>query len=648
VGFFGPVGWARIEPGTGEPVTVRHGPTLARRTVYFESWAVQELATALVRREPGLRPWLVPRLLPFLAVDRRAGGDVLLLPLTPPTPLTADTARLLRGCDGTRPGGEIAAELVADPTTDFTDPEQVYAQLDRLRDERRITWSLEVPKEDLRPEAAVRARLATVPDAVLRGRALAALEALTTRRDAVAAAAGDPDRLAAALAELAAEFTRQTGRPATRRAGGVYAGRTLVYEDCRSGIEVRLSEDLLATLWPALGLLLDSARWFTFAGAALFRRACQERYRELATRTGAAEVPFADFWLWANDLLFDPPEKLIAPVVRGLRERWAALVDAPAGARRIRLAAADLRPAAAKSFACPAPGWPGAWQHSPDVMLAAAGPEALRRGEYTWVVGEVHPGVNTLRSALFVAQHPEPAELLAATAADLPAPRVVLAATDAEGGAPARLTDLLVTGRDLRLVFGHDSGGLDPRGAVPIADCVLTEHAGRLVVRSRDGRLDRPLSDVVGEPLMVQLLQRFDILRPAAHQPRITVDRVVLARESWRLRAADLTFAATADEATRFAEVRRWQRGLGLPRFVFVKTPVETKPFYVDFASLAAVDGLARAVRRTLTGAGPEAELRIGEMLPDPDQLWLTDAAGARYAAEFRLVAVDTRREGSA
>ncbi|MEV6596604.1 amino acid adenylation domain-containing protein [Actinoplanes sp. NPDC051346] len=647
VGFFGPVGWARIEPESGGPLAVRHGRELERRTVYFESWAVVELAEAITRHEPGLRPWLVPRRLPFVAVDRRDGGDVLLLPLTPPVPLARDTASLLRRCDGLRPAAQIAAGLVADPATGFTTEDQVYALLGQLRDEKRITWSLEVPKEDLHPEVAVRARLAAVPDEAVRGRALAALDALTARRDAVAGAAGSSDRLAAALTELAGEFTARTGRAATRRAGGVYAGRTLVYEDCRSGTEVTLSEAMLETLWPALGLLLDSARWFTCAGAALFRRVCRDRYQELAARTGGAEVPFGDFWLWANDLLFDLPERLIAPVERGLRERWATLVGVPAGARRVQVSTADIRAAAASAFACPAPGWPGAWQHSPDVMLAADGPDAIRRGEYSWVVGEVHPGVNTLRSALFVAQHPAPGELLAASAADLPVPRVVLAATDADGGAPARLTDKLVTGRDLRLVFGHDSGGLDPRTAVSVADCVLVDRGGRLMVRSRDGRLDRPLADVVGEPLMLQLLQRFDILRPAAHQPRITVDRVVLARESWRLRAADLANACTADEATRFAEVRRWQRGLGLPRFAFVKTPVEKKPFYVDFASLAAVDGLARAVRRTLAGAGAGAQLRIGEMLPGPDQLWLSDAVGARYSAEFRFVAVDTRRGGS-
>ncbi|MBO4207175.1 hypothetical protein GSF22_14335 [Micromonospora echinofusca] len=266
----------------------------------------------------------------------------------------------------------------------------------------------------------------------------------------------------------------------------------------------------------------------------------------------------------------------------------------------------------------------------------------MERGDFHWVVGEVHPGVNTLRSALFVAQHPNPGELRTATAADLPGPRVALAATGEEGGAPSRITDKLIVDRDLRLVFGHDSCGLDPATAVGIADCDLMPVDGVLTVCSRDGRYRLPLSEVVGEPLMLQLIQRFDILRTAAHQPRITVDRVVLARESWRFTAADLDFARIADEGDRFRRLRRWQCANGLPRHVFVKTPVEKKPFHLDFASLASVDVFARAVRRTVD-RDDAATLRLSEMLPGPEQSWLTDAQGRLHTAELRLVAVDTR-----
>ncbi|MEV7226381.1 amino acid adenylation domain-containing protein [Polymorphospora sp. NPDC051019] len=638
IGFFGPVGWARVDE-QDEPVRVRHGAApLAKRTVYFENWAVAEAAAALVAREPRLGPWLIPRRLPYLTV---VDGQFA-MPLTPPTPLPPGVAELLLACDGSRTAHEIATALLAAGTPGLTGPEQVYRLLGELRDTKRITWSLEVPKEDLFAERVVRARLAAVPDPALREPALADLDDLIAARDAVAGAAGDPEALGAALADLEERFTTLTGSAATRRAGKVYAGRTLVYEDCRSGTQVSLSPELAGTLWPTLSLLLESARWFTFAGAALFRRACTERYQELVKRTGSTSVPFGDFWLWANDLLFDLPEKLIAPVTRALQDRWARILPAAVD-HRITTTSAEIHDRAMAEFAAPRPGWMGAYQHSPDVMLAADGPDAIARGDFRWVVGEVHPGVNTLRSALFVAQHPDPEQLRAAMAADLPDQRLVLAATGEEGGAPARITDKLIIGRDVRLVFGHDSGGLDPATAVAVADCVLEPVDGVLTVRSRDGRYRLPLTEVIGEPLMLQMIQRFDILRPADHQPRVTVDRVVLARESWRFTAADLDFARVADEGERFRAIRRWQARVGLPRHVFVKTPVEKKPFHLDLASLASVDVFCRAVRRTVDGAGDTATLRLSEMLPGPEQSWLTDAEGRRRTAELRLVAVDTR-----
>ncbi|WP_425412979.1 lantibiotic dehydratase [Micromonospora nigra] len=144
---------------------------------------------------------------------------------------------------------------------------------------------------------------------------------------------------------------------------------------------------------------------------------------------------------------------------------------------------------------------------------------------------------------------------------------------------------------------------------------------------------------------MLHLVQRFDIRRPADHQPRITVDRVVLARESWRFATAGLDFATLPDEGERFRRVRHWQREHGLPRHLFVKTPVEAKPFHLDLTSLASVDVLARAVRRTVAH-DPAATLRFSEMLPGPEHAWLTDAQGRHHTAELRLVAVDTRTPG--
>ena len=129
------------------------------------------------------------------------------------------------------------------------------------------------------------------------------------------------------------------------------------------------------------------------------------------------------------------------------------------------------------------------------------------------------------------------------------------------------------------------------------------------------------------------------ILTPARRQPRRTIDRLVVHRERWRFRPADLAFAKRRDPCERFLELRRWARRHGMPRFCFFKLSSEKKPCYVDFHSPIYVNLLAGM----LQGGGDSAEgsLVVTEMLPRIDQAWLRDGEGNRYACELRLAAVD-------
>ena len=62
-----------------------------------------------------------------------------------------------------------------------------------------------------------------------------------------------------------------------------------------------------------------------------------------------------------------------------------------------------------------------------------------------------------------------------------------------------------------------------------------------------------------------------------------------------------------------------------------------------DLTSLASIDLIARSLRRARRNAGADATVTVVEMLPAPDQAWLTDGQGQRYSAELRMVAVDQK-----
>jgi hypothetical protein len=144
--------------------------------------------------------------------------------------------------------------------------------------------------------------------------------------------------------------------------------------------------------------------------------------------------------------------------------------------------------------------------------------------------------------------------------------------------------------------------------------------------------------DAFGHALTARVMDRFTLLAEADHSPRVTVDRLVVARECWRFVAADLPFAGAKNEARRFVLARQWRDQARLPRFVFIVSPAEPRPLFVDFDSPVYVGILSKAVRR-LAREGPTARLTATEMLPTPEQAWLTDGEGNAYLSELRLVA---------
>jgi hypothetical protein len=176
---------------------------------------------------------------------------------------------------------------------------------------------------------------------------------------------------------------------------------------------------------------------------------------------------------------------------------------------------------------------------------------------------------------------------------------------------------------------------------MPIGSLVIEDVDGELYLCSRDGRLRREIVEVLGGAMSNASFNSFKLLAPRAHTPRITIDKLVVTRESWRAQAGEMTFANEKDEAARYLAARKWARERNMPRFVFVKTPAEVKPFYVDFASPVYVNIFAKMIRRTVERQGADALIAVSEMIPAANETWLTDRDGRHYTSEFRIIAFD-------
>jgi Lantibiotic dehydratase, N terminus len=627
IGFFGPLGWGELTDAS-QAVELEVGPELlARRTAYFEHWAIDELARALAS-DPALRPSLAPRRHPTVRVEGTALWDGRLRR----SEIPPEYARLLAACDGTRPARVIAAELAADPTLNLDGEDEVHELLGELADKNLVSWTLEVPTVGSYPERFLDRRLAELDGADSSARSV--LAELERERRAVGDAAGDPDRLDRALAGLEETFERLSGRAALRRPGAVYAGRMVVYEDCTRAVDVRLGRAFVDCLGPPLELVLESARWFTWSVAGRYRAALAAAHAELRERHGTAEVDYLRLWERAAPLFpnADRPSPIVAEVVGELRRRWAALLAIEPGERRVARSADELRPSVHEAFAAPGPGWPWARHHCPDVMIAARGPDAAARGDFYLVLGEVHAAVHSYLMPTWVELAPDPAAMVAGHEADIEAACLFPVTSRQQA---TRVDHASLSRRDLDLEIGDTISPRDRDQVIAVADLVCEEADGRLILRTRDGRRAFDALALFGYYLTAECMSQFRFLPEAAHSPRVTIDRLVVARERWTFAPAELGFChADSGRAERFLAARAWAAAHSLPRLVFIKIPEEAKPAYVDLESPLYVELLARMVRRA-------SSVSITEMLPGPDEAWLTDAAGRRYASELRIAALD-------
>jgi hypothetical protein len=639
IGFFGPVGWARIVDSGGAIGVHVGADLLSKRTVYFESWCIDQIAE-LFSRNPLFKKWAAPRLLAYYYVHERT----LYRSTQPPVLLSAEMAAVLSACDGNQTATAIASRLISNPELRLTGEKQVYDLFEQAADEGLIMWGFEC---QVGPGAAtaLRSQFDRIDDRALRTQALSVLEELENGRRAVSQAAGDPNALDRALEELEHKFSQLSGLAPTREAGATYAGRTLVYEDCQRDLEMNIGPELIHELDAPLHLLLMSARWFTFEAAKIVRRMFKVTYDELAAASGSIVVDGVAFWRKVHPALSDEEKTLLRPCVKELQRRWASVLELDFTQSRAAFRSGDLKARVEAAFAAPGPGWSMARYHSPDLMIAARSVEEIQRGCFQFVLGEIHLGFNTLTSVVFFEQHPAKHELVRATELDMPEPLVVPIPPRYVPGITTRTTQTLVPEKDYRLAFSYDACLTNPSRILPLGSLVIEEQRDRLVACTRDGSLRFDLLELFGGILSVLTADLFALLQPVRHRPRVNIDRLVAVRESWSFSTDELLWAKAPTEAGRFLAGRRWVREWDLPSRLFVKLKGERKPIFVDMESPVLVELLARAVRRLADGngiqLGESRNVEVTEMLPGVEESWLSDRAGHHYTAELRLVALD-------
>ncbi|MFF5718826.1 lantibiotic dehydratase [Streptomyces buecherae] len=587
---FGPVTFGSFgavdapEAGAELPDGVRE------RVAFVSFWAAVAIGRAATRGAT-VRNLVPARRLPAVHLT----GDLATLPGRPPVPLSETELSVLHACDGTRD-----AQGIADATRlDIAATRTALAALERSA---LIQRRCEPCSTHLDPLRDVLDQLPDTPE--LRAFTAAAKEFA----DLVAAfATSPPDARRAALRRAERAFETLTGAPARRNAGGTYADRLVLFEDCHGdGQPLTLPERLRQRIQHELRPVLD----FGLTVGQRVRTAHRQLATELLAETG--ELPFLEFAARLTRAVEEGRLRpALAPVER-LHDAYRTLVTDASDGRTARLDPDRLtalgRPDDTPAFV------------SPDLLLTGA-----RHGEGPLVLGEIHPYV--FGWGLQGGFAPDPEALRQELAGLLPA-----------WGGPDRLATVLHRRRHKGLITNRFPGTfIEVTGTARSAPRRVPINALRAALRDGEPTLlgpDGPLELYVGEAdhphLRVFAPAQVEVARLTLGErtPRIVIGDVVVQRAAWRPGDAhrDALVAATTDQLP--LAVASLRRALGLPRHLFSLGTGEIKPLYLD------LDGVhSQYALRQQAEHGP---LSLVEMLPAPDQLWLRRSTGA-FTSELRL-----------
>jgi hypothetical protein len=582
VSFFGPISYGEHTAEEGFDVRVVPSGDTRRRT-FFSFWAVIELARA-IGRERTLRAHVPLRRNPLFLLE---AGKAVCAPLKLEVALSPEAERLLAVLPEA-PTPAAAARVLG------LSVEAVERLAVPLLKTALLLWGLPFGANDFATFESVREALSALPESEARASWLGRLDELERLRAEFEGAG--LERRRALLPALEARFTEYTGKPARRGEGQVYSDRLILYEEASSPFRVhfgqRFGRELAERLSGALEL------------SAAYGEKVQRGYREQVREALGTEERPLDFLEYAVRLR---PEQVAgsryAPVPPILLEEDAA---------RARTLPEDFLGTAS----------PGGRFALPDVCLGEG------KGGWEVLLSRVHH--HLLLWSWLSAFYPDRARYASVAERWL---REEPSAKGLVGLALRRRNKGFYVYPGRRLVYSV-SDVLDvEEGALGIRDVkVLPTREGPVLVDGEGQRLSlyMPLDDFNTYPPFAALAHPQVLHAPlrtqGRHLPRLSIGGAVYQRERWELPASTFARGSGLD---LLLTVERERRAGGWPRFVFVRSSTERKPYLIDTASpfaLELLSHLARAAER----------ISVEEMYPAPEQLWLKDERG-RYTSEMRM-----------
>ena len=608
---FGPEGWGTIA-GAPRALELAPDPGVAARETFLERWAAHGAAAAL-NSDPEIRLELSPRLHPNGRIE---GDEFIFTDAAATAPLDPKRAEMIRRCDGATPAHLFGDEIAA---------------LEELAAQGMVRWEVEVPALDPHAFDVLLSDVTRWRDGPVRARWLEVLQPIAALPTRFA-----QTKEAVSRAEIMDEARRQLENlGAARTASGrfLYSATNPIgeecFRECHFSIGDELINEVVTDAEPWLDLWRDNYAFVASRVAAglraLFEKAPLQngalplpaflRHCEMLKMplTGPALVAFAHMAFQEVKAAFRQRMQN-----RPDEEEWELTVDDCHFIRR------DFPYEKFDEFTYP----------SADLQLEASSVEAVARGDYRWILAELHPPVALLHHGFYWSCPDKTAlrDALAATVKGRPSFHFGFFAADFTAATAVRQLDAIPE----TMSFVAPQRG-DPRWRViPPAEVevFVEEKNGDVCLRARGSR--EYLGSFARAWVIPLGFHPFHFGR-APHMPRLRCGRVIVQRRSWTVTLEELGAGEyTGISRDLLLAVERLRAEKGWPRHIYIRPSEQalrrsgaegrdkdTKPVYVDLESYLFLE----IFHRWLTKAG---ELEVSEMLPDPDHLLWREPDGRR------------------
>jgi hypothetical protein len=633
IGFFGPVGWGCWSDGV---TSLRaHQELVTLRTASMEDWAVRALARSSASLPEAL-PWLVPTAKPYLWIRERNVVSSRGIVAT----LSWEEIEILKSCRNQRTARLVAAVALNNSLFRFSGQAEIYAILQRLGEKKIIDLEFPVAAGDFAALEKLIGAFNGIEEPALRSKLLSPVQDIRGQIGSIGGKELSAARTKQLLDSLDESFQAATGQNSHRRRGVTYGARTILFHDCRRAIDLQLNQAVLERAGPAIGIVLHMATWWCGLIGTKFDEWCLGTLRKLAgEQERDTGLPLPVFWLQAQGVLVHAFEDLIEAPTKDLRERWMRCLPTPASSgSAISVSSEALHSSLIKGAPLGETHWPASRQHSPDLLISAASVDAIGKGDYLLVLGELHAAANTMLTSALARTHPDPSSLASAQRSCSPRGRVHLRFSTEDIVYPLRTHFEIDSAIDFEVLMSEGARAINPVRSAAISDFMIAERDGVIRIFTRDRRESFLACEFFSQLLSQLVMNRYRPLSGQRYTPRVLVDELVVQRQEWSFGLHEFEFVDVESDADNFLYLRYLARSSGLPNHVFVSASWERKPFWLDISNAVYVRcfcKLLRAARRRSTAG----TVRVSEALPGFDGLWLADAKSQKYTAELRTLA---------